>query len=85
MDSDSQNVHCPGCKARLTGSTCRTRGGWDRSPGGDEFVDEIHCCPRCNTWWLVTFVDRYASADEIKIMGPLTEDEQSEQYERLSS
>ena len=83
MDSGGQNVHCPGCKAHLTGGTCRTRGGWERSPGGDEFVDEIHRCPNCDAWWLVTFVDRFASADETKITGPLTDEEVSEQLQRL--
>jgi hypothetical protein len=85
MDSDGQNVHCPGCNERLTGSTRRIRGGRDRSPGGDEFVDEIHRCPTCNAWWLVTFVDRFASADEIKTMGPLSDEDIKEQRQRLKS
>jgi hypothetical protein len=61
------------------------KGGFDRSPGGDEYFDEIHHCPNCDTWWLVTFVDRYAGPDEIKIRGPLSDDAIKEQRERMST
>ncbi|MEX0709395.1 MAG: hypothetical protein WD078_15675 [Woeseia sp.] len=84
MNSDSEQAHCPACDIQLTDESRRARGGWDRSPGGDEFGDEIHCCAQCGAWSIVTFVDRFAGPDEIKVTGPLTTEEVEQLRQRLS-
>ena len=57
--------------------------GWERAPCGDEFTDELHRCHQCGEWSLVTFVDRYSSSDEMKVHGPLSRSEVTEQAERI--
>lgn len=80
-----QQPNCGSCQTPLTDQTLQARGGWDRSPGGDEYFDEIHRCSRCEAWYMLTFVDRFAGPDECRLSGPLTSDEIEEQRLRLSS
>jgi hypothetical protein len=51
---------------------------------GDEYYDEIHCCSQCSTWSMVSFIDRFAGPDEVKVTGPLTSEEMEQQRQRLS-
>jgi hypothetical protein len=78
----SRTPCCPGCAARLDEQT-RHASGWERSPYGDEFADELHRCEGCGAWWWVTFVDRFSGEDEIHVEGPLSEEEAREQRERI--
>ena len=75
---------CPGCGEPLTKATCQST-SWERSPYGDEFSDELHQCTQCHAWSLMTFVDRFSGPDELKIEGPLTEEEAEAQKTRMSS
>jgi hypothetical protein len=82
MTSD-KTVNCPGCQSPLTPTTVQALGGWDRSPTGDEFSDELHICSECNAWSMVTYVDRFAGPVEVKVTGPLSEEEVQQQRQRL--
>lgn len=75
---------CSSCGATLGQGTLQAR-GWERAPYGDEFTDELHRCHDCGEWSLVIFVDRFASSDEMKVHGPLSPSEITEQKERLGS
>ena len=80
----AESATCAGCQAELTRSTLEAHGGWSRSPGGDEYYDEIHCCSQCGVWSMVTYIDRFAGADEIKVTGPLTIEEVEQQRQRIA-
>jgi hypothetical protein len=75
-------ARCSNCRSILDWQT-RQGGSWERAPYGDEFADELHLCSECGSWSLVTLVDRFASADEIKIRGPLSKSEVAGQRERM--
>jgi hypothetical protein len=75
---------CPSCHQPLTRDTAQASGGWDTSPGGDEFWDVLHLCGNCNAWSMVTHCERYAGPPEIKVRGPLSEKEVNEQRERMA-
>ena len=75
---------CSACGEPLTETSCQAT-FWERSPYGDEFSDELHQCTRCAAWLLVTLVDRFSGPDDVKIEGPLTEEEAEEQKTRMSS
>jgi len=49
--------------------------GADRSPGGDEYSDELHRCAACGAWAVVTIVDRFSGPVERKVYGPLSDEE----------
>ena len=78
------STRCPNCEAPLTRETATATGGWDTSPGGDEFWDVLHECPDCHSWSMVTHVDRYAGPPEVKVRGPLSRQELEEQRVRLA-
>jgi hypothetical protein len=82
VNSASMRSGCPGCGAGLTSSSLQAQ-GWERSPYGDEFSDELHRCPDCGAWSLVSVVDRFCGPDEVKVSGPLSEQEAEEQRQRL--
>ena len=75
---------CPGCGESLNQDSCQST-SWERSPYGDEFSDELHQCKKCLAWSLVTFVDRFSGPDDMKIEGPLTDDEAEEQKTKMLS
>jgi len=74
---------CSSCGSTLHHGTLQAR-GWDRAPYGDEFTDELHRCHECDAWSLVTFVDRFSSSDEMKVHGPLSRTEVTEQKGRIA-
>ena len=80
--SKERQPTCPSCDSPLGQGSLRAR-GWERSPYGDEFTDELHCCLECEAWSLVTLVDRFASSDEVTVHGPLSESEITDQQERI--
>ena len=84
MITRTEFATCAGCQTELTRSTREAHGGWSRSPGGDEYYDEIHRCSQCGEWSMLTFIDRFAGSDEIKVTGPLTGEEVQQQRQRLS-
>jgi hypothetical protein len=75
---------CPGCSEPLNEASCQFT-FWERSPYGDEFTDELHQCTKCRASSLITFVDRFSGSDDVKVEGPLTEEEAEEQKTRMSS
>ncbi len=75
-------ARCSDCRSILDRET-RRGGSWERAPYGDEFADELHQCSVCGAWSLVTLVDRFASADEMKIRGPLSKREVAAQRQRM--
>ena len=83
--STLQRANCPNCQTPFTDQKVKIIGRWDRSPGGDDYFDDFHCCPSCDTWWIVTFVDRFAGPEEVRIRGPLSDDEIKAPREGIST
>jgi hypothetical protein len=75
-------VCCPACRAPLGEATLDAT-GWERSPWGDEYSDQLHRCENCGAWAIVTMVDRFSGPEETKVDGPLSDEEAAERREAM--